>query len=249
MAFDPDENGTSLIMREPDMFDLMKLQDISAVEALLRQPAIQIVEVVTGALRQGRLGILAVSGRLAQGALKLKLLQQFAEEYQSLRAAGKLRDDWGESKFGFKTWTELVAIIDSDDPPDFDRLEALKAMFYAVNKVNQEDNDCVFAYQLWQITKRLQSGPLLLLKTLCEKSTLLDGVPSNQWPEQAAKLSGLKSNEIILLYGSSLAEQRLATSVNMPGDKFFATNLGRQLVVNIQTYTTDLGNAKQKKVS
>lgn len=185
-----EDDGQSLVVRQPDAFELTMLQDQSFLSAFLQQPSIAIIETVTGAFAVGKAGLAVSGGRLALGLLKGKAFQQFASEFKRLRDAGKLPDEMGESKHGFQTWAELMAIIDSECP-DEERLEALKGAFYAVNKVNATDEERITAYELWQIVKQLKSGEVILLKALFEQSHLLDGAPPNQWHELVAKRSGL----------------------------------------------------------
>lgn len=71
-----------------------------------------------------------------------------------------------------------------------DRLEALKAMFYAVNKVNAENKDCVAAYQVWPITKQLNSGDFLLLMTFNENDQHFAEILYVQWIAQLTTLAG-----------------------------------------------------------
>lgn len=76
-----------------------------------------------------------MTGYIVQGILKGKLYQQVAQEIKELRAKGKIPADFadeGKHKYGFKSWVELLTIID-EEAPDADRLEALKAMFYSIN--------------------------------------------------------------------------------------------------------------------
>jgi hypothetical protein len=98
-----------------------------------------------------------------KGALKVKLFQQLSREIKELRDKGKIPDDFAEKKNGYQSWVELMTIID-EESPDPERLDAIKAMFYAVNKVNATDGERILAYQLFQIAKKLTSGQLLYLK-------------------------------------------------------------------------------------
>ena len=88
-------------------------------------------------------------GTTRQGALKAKLFEQLSREIKDLRDKGKIPDDFAEERNGFQSWVELMTIID-EESPDPERLAALKAMFYAVNKVNAEDSERILAYQLFQ---------------------------------------------------------------------------------------------------
>lgn len=110
-------------------FDLAELQDPTALEEFLDNPATFITEVLAGALAIGKTGAAVAGGRIVQGILKGRAFKQFGAEFKKLRETGKIPDDFAEKKYGFQTWVELMTIID-EEGPDEDRLEALKAMFF-----------------------------------------------------------------------------------------------------------------------
>jgi hypothetical protein len=62
---------------------------------------------------------------------------------------------------------ELFTVI-VNETPDEDRLEALKAMFYSVNKIHATEGERVANYQLFQIAKKLTSGQFLCLRASYE---------------------------------------------------------------------------------
>jgi len=95
------------------------------------QPLTAIAEALTGALAAGPKAWTVMTGHIVQGILKGKLYQQVAQEIKELRAKAKIPDDSADEKkhkYGFKSWVELLTIID-EETPDADRLEAMKAMF------------------------------------------------------------------------------------------------------------------------
>lgn len=148
-------------------FDLAKLQDPNELESFLAQPLTFIAETITGALAAGKTGTLVAGGRIVQALLKGRAFKQFGAEFKKLRDAGKIPGDFAEKRYGNQTWTELMTIID-EESPDEDRLDALKAMFYEVNRTNASDGERIAAYHLWQIAKELSSGEILVLRTLAE---------------------------------------------------------------------------------
>lgn len=242
-----DDNNLSIVQTPRDSFDIVKLEDPRFLESFLDEPATFIAETITGALATGPKGMLASGGRIVHALLKGRLFIQWGEEFKTLRDGGRLKEDFAETKYGFQTWVELMAIID-EDAPDADRLEALKAMFYTVNKVNAEDTARMQSYQLWQIAKRMNSAELLLLKAM-------NGVDdqSQNWENIIAVKSGLGLVELVALYEKSLSELKLivprfdyasGTSRRNAGA---ITALGRTLCHNIETYQIDLEAAKRAK--
>ena len=143
---------------------------------------------------------------------------------------------------------DLLRIID-EESPDPDRLEALKSIFYAVNRIDASDKDEILAYELWGIAKRLDSGDIVLLKTFQEHTHRLAGVQYSQWLEQLGALSGLAIVEAVQLHLTQLLDLKLiyenrGEAVQKTAD---ITMLGRRLVTNIQTYRIDLENAQGQK--
>jgi hypothetical protein len=239
----------SLIVRPRDYSDICKLGDPSVLEQFLDEPATLIAETITGAFATGKTGLIVAGGRIVQGLLKGQDFKQFGREFRALRDAGKIPDDFAEKKYGFQTWVELMTTID-EDSPDADRLEALKAMFYAVNRVSQDDSGRIVDYQLWRITKQLNSGDLLLLKTFCERGDMGAGngggqVKYNQWLTVVTQASGFALRELVELHIARLQELKLLTGRDsqesyMPAE---ISSLGRKLCTNITTYNNELRGA------
>ncbi len=171
---------------------------------------------------------------------------------ERLRDAGKLPGDFAERKNGFHTWAELMAIID-DECPDADRIEALKSMFYAVNKANATDMERIQAYQLWNLTKQLRSGEVYLLKVIRQEINHLSSTSGYQkWAEYLAQKSGFTATALIDLYEKRLTELFLL-SPRQHGDQsgIISTNgrltdLGVKLCNNIETYRIDLESAMRR---
>lgn len=238
-----DDKDTTRVLVPRDYSDIAKLQDPTALDDFLAQPATFIAETITGALAVGKTGVMVAGGRIVQALLKGRLFKQWQEEFRHLRDSGRIPDDFAEKKHGFHTWVELMTIID-EEAPDADRLEALKAMFYAVNKVSASDADRVQAYQLWRIAKGLQSGDLILLKTLAEQSNLLDGFNQPQWEQAVAERTGFGIVELVHVHADTLRETKLVWQMNSShGPKSSLTALGRLLYKHIQSYELDLNAA------
>lgn len=129
------EENESVVLKPREPYDIAKLQLESEFERFLEHPCTQALEAITGALALGARQLGVAAGRMAQAILKGQMYEQLAEEWRNLREAGKLPDNLGETKHGLYTWAELMKIID-DECPDSEKLDALKAAFYAVNKIN-----------------------------------------------------------------------------------------------------------------
>lgn len=132
------EDNTSIVQKPRDHSNIIHLQDPTFLEKFLGQPLTLIADTINGALGIGTKRVLASGGRIVHALLKGRLLTQWSYEFKTLRSAGCLKEDFADTKYGFQSWIELMTIID-EESPDADRPEALKAAFYAVNKMNADD--------------------------------------------------------------------------------------------------------------
>lgn len=80
----------------------------------------------------------------------------------------EIKEDYTNSEIGLKSLVELLKYIDSEIPEE-DRLEAIKKMFYFVNKVGVEEKEQMVNYELFKISTRLNSSQLLILKVSYEQ--------------------------------------------------------------------------------
>jgi hypothetical protein len=227
----------SIVTKPKDYFDIVQLQKSGVLEEFLDQPLSYIAETITGALAVGRTGAMVSGGRIVQALLKGKAFKQFGSEFKKLREAGKIPDDFAEKKYGYQTWVELMTIID-EEAPDGDRLEALKAMFFSVNKTSATDAERVAAYQLWQLAKSLRSGELYLLKTIYEnRESYFSSLQPNpvfsstdhyeRWASHMAKAAGHGITALIGLHERRLVELCLLTPQISQGTARISTQNAR----------------------
>src|SRR5258708_6599263 len=163
-----ENKGESIVIKPREPFsDVILSENADDLAKFMEQPLTAIAEAVTGALAAGPQAWTVSTGHIVQSLLKGKLFPQLAREIKELREKGKILSDYAEKKNGFQSWVELLRIID-EETPDEEKLDALKAMFYAVNKIGIEDSERILNYQLFQIAKKLSSGQLLLLKVVYE---------------------------------------------------------------------------------
>jgi hypothetical protein len=246
-------DGSALIAKPRDYFEIMKLQEPGVLEDFFDKPLPFIVATVTGALAAGKAGWFLAGGRLVQGMLKGRLFEQWSKEVRKFQEAGRIPDDFADTKYGFQTWVELMTIID-EESPDADRLGALKAMFFAVNKVGVTDGERIKAYQLWQIAKQLSSGELLLLRTVyVNRSEYASETthPSylgnySNWASYMAKAIGHNSRGLIDLHEKKPTEIGLLTArvhgdgSGISGQDARLSELGLMFCSNIQSYEIEM---------
>jgi len=244
--------GSALITKPRDYSNIINLDDPGALEEFLNQPLTFIAESITGALAVGKNGLVLSGGRIVQALLKGRLFKQWAAEFKKLRETGRIPDDFADKKYGFQTWVELMTIID-EESPDADRLAALKAMFFAVNNVGATDGERIKAYQLWQIAKQLNSGELLLLRTVYLKKSLYASetihpnylnVYSN-WASYMAKAIGHGSQGLVDLhekrpteFGLLIEKNRMTGTID--ADNARLSELGLMFCANIENYELEI---------
>jgi hypothetical protein len=235
----------SFIMQPKDPSAIVRMQDPTVIEQILKNPPAVFAELVTAYMATGNGFWAGLGCRLVQAAFKAQMFQQFALEFKKLREAGAIPDDFREKKYGFKTWVELMTVLD-EETPDEERAEALKAMFYAVNKVNTTDAERILNYQLFQISKELTSGELLLLKAIADLNGRSPTVPANStFVREISRLLGHNVTALIrkdirkLLTASLVASGSVLGDAHGPTDPTGAnvTDLGHRFIANLETYS------------
>jgi len=237
---------TFILQKREDLEATLRSQNAEALSKFFEQPAVYIAEIVTGALAEGMKGVALSAGRLVQGALKVQLLTQFAREVYYFRERGKIKEDFARDKYCFQSWAELIAVIDSE-APDEDRIKAMKAAFFAINRINASDGEKIGNYQLFRIAKRLNSGQLLILKAAYElsKSNAFPrgSINTDEWLQRIASHLGHGLVALIEHEDKQLVDYYLLArrSADVPGSNTNGTNarltdLGLKLCQIIESY-------------
>jgi hypothetical protein len=240
-----DEQRT-YIVKKRDLADIIHLEDAGALEVFLQNPLGVIAQATVEFFSHGPKALVGPGVRIVQGALKGNLFKRLAMEVEDLRKKGKIDENFGETKYGFQSWVELLSIID-EDTPDEDRLEALKAMFYSINKVNATDAEQILGYQLFQIAKKLTSNELLVLKAAYElrnegKTTVTGQGAFRDWAQAVSGHLGHSLISLIDHADRALVENQLLTD-RFHGDRsgiswpnWRLTDLGLRFCENIERY-------------
>ena len=237
------ENET-YIVKKRDLAEIIHSADPGALEAFLDDPVAVIAQATLEMLSHGPIALAGPAVRIVQGALKGSMFRQLAKEIKDLREKGKIDEDFSRNKYSFQSWVELLTIID-EDRPDEDRLETLKAMFFAVNKVKANDGERILGYQLFQIAKKLTSNELLVLKAVYEihksgsAGTLLS---FREWANIVSGRLGHSLTSLIDHADSALVANRLLSDryssdrSGIHGQNFRLTDLGLKFCENIEHY-------------
>jgi hypothetical protein len=252
-------DSASIVISPKDPASIAALQDPAVIEQLLENPPAVLAELLAGWFSTGN-GFMAAAGcRIAQAAFKGEVFRQFAREFKYLREKGQIPDDFREKKYGGKSWVELLTILD-EDVPDEDRLEALKAMFYSVNKVGSTAGERIAAYQLFQMAKRLTSGQLLLLKAAHARATEKEFKPdaslgARGWLEAPSRRLGhqivglVELDERVLIQNGLLTSRHFGDESGINDGDGRLTPLAFKFCENIEIYHIDLSECEQRAAS
>jgi hypothetical protein len=229
--------------------DLLLPQSTDELAKFMDEPLPAIAEMITGAMAAGPKSWMIMGGRIVQSIFKAKLYQQVSREIRDLRDKGKIPEDYADEtkyRYGAKSLVELFAAID-EDVPDADRLEALKAMFYEVNKINAADNERIISYQLFQIAKRLTSSELLTLKAAYEsmkqgefsRNPTMGNITIIRWAEIIARQMGHRFVDMVQRDQRRLTEEgllapALTVVTNAPHDTQYSSRNARMTEFGIK---------------
>jgi len=193
------------------------LENAKDLQDFLREPLPAIIAGVTGALAMGRPDFVLAGGRLVQAAVKRKLFEQAAKEIQLLIKKGKLKEDYTNEPFGYRSLLELLEFIDSEVPEE-ERLRGVQAMFYAINDATQADAQRVLNYQIFRLAKLLSGSQMKLLATLNKSigdprlgASNMEMDPA-QWALAVAGLQGHNLPSLIEIDEETLTKYKLISS-------------------------------------
>lgn len=197
---------------EPLVAEIVPLDDAAQLSLFLDQTPLKIAEAITGGLALGKAELLAAGGRVLQGYLKGNFAKQFGREFKKLVEEGKVKEDYASTKFGIKSLSDLLLLI--DESVDVEKIEAVKAMFYATLTVNISASDEILNYQLFGIIKELNSSQILVLRTayrlgLENKLAKSTGLTSKNWAYAVADGIGHSVSELVLREENELLSKQL----------------------------------------
>jgi hypothetical protein len=229
------------IVKPRDFTEIIKAPNTELVADFLEQPLSVIAESITGFLASGPKEWTLSVGRIVQAPFKAKLFEQVAKEIEDFRKKGKISEDFADRDNGAKTWVDLFTIIDQESP-DEEKLDALKAMFFSVNKINIEDAERVAQYQLFQVAKKLTSNDLIVLRAVFEIEKPNDSPTAHnyhEWARRIAQHIGHSISALVDLGDRNLEECGLFKRLNRGGESVVVprlTDLGHRLCNNIKWY-------------
>ena len=232
------EKESALLIRDPNI-----------LKPFLEQPTIKIAEFITGALSAGVPELIRVGGRLVQGAIKGRLMTQFGREINKLVEDGKIKEDYANTKYGFKSLEELLNFIDSE-APDEERFNAVKSLFFALNSIDVKDfGEEMLRYQLFKIALTLTSSQIIILKTsydwLLGKEDLSNfglGSSASGWITKMSNALGHNIRSLVEIDETVLMDKQLLSSRMFPdksgihSEDARLTDLGISFCKNLSNY-------------
>jgi hypothetical protein len=243
---------TNLTRHLPD-----DLRNSEVVRALVSDPLPTVAAMITAALGSGHAQMVLAGGRVAQAVLKGRALKQVAREIDELLKKGKIRGDYADTKYGFRTLVELLSAIE-EDASDEERLYAAKAMFVAVNAPHTPGGEALVRYQLFRTALKL-SGSQLLLLAICFKhrrhfdanaSTVRSAdnwinIVCNDLGHRVTSL--IEQDEAILIQLKILTPRFGENQVEIKGENARLTDLGLRLSELIESYSGDIPKSDSQK--
>lgn len=204
----------SYVLAGRDYADIVHLENPSVIERMLSGTRQEATAYVSDLLRSGISKYIIAGPKVAMAAITVQALNDFWEQVSEWRRQRKLPEDLSGRKRGYQSWVELLREIETS-PTDSDRLDAMKAMFLVVNSPDANDGTQILAYQLFQISKKLSSGDLLVLKAAyADKGNAKGHESARDWLVRTANFLGHGATALIeqherVLVGYGLLSPRI----------------------------------------
>jgi hypothetical protein len=153
-------------------------------------------------------GVAATFGvKLLHGALKGQAWSQIAVALQSLKTAGKIKEDFEDSDLGKACLAELLEAIDRN--PDPRRIQALKNAFLRIATQPGTESEAVHKQQILHIIGTLSSGEIVLLGTMYRVGGKSKYTSANEWLIEMARETGFVDEGLVGLAETPLMEKQL----------------------------------------
>lgn len=231
----PDDESYVVVAR--DYADIAHLENPGVIERILSGSRTEKLAYVSSLLTSGLSKCALAGPRVALAAMAVEALTDFGREVSEWIKAGNLPEDFSGRPSGYQTWVELLQEIDSN-PIDAERLKAMKAMFFAANRIKATDGESIVAYQLFRIAKGLTSGQLLLLKAAYQRAISKDFSPTqlgaNEWLGIMARQLGHQIEGLVEQDERVLMQSLLLTPRSLPDESGINDRSGRLTTLAIK---------------
>lgn len=238
----------SYVLVARDYADIAHLENSSVIERILSASRTEKVAYVSALLTSGLSKYALAGPKVAFAAMSVEALTDFGKQVSEWVKRGQIPEDFSGRPSGYQTWVDLLQEIDSN-PTDHERLKAMKAMFLAANSISASDGESILAYQLFQIAKNLDSGPLLLLKAVYSSYQVYSkglrtggSIDTRQWRTQMAHSLGHQLSALVGRDERKLVEYGLIApwirtdELQVPLMDGRMTDLGIKFCMNLESY-------------
>ena len=199
---------------------------------MLARTAKGLAEGLTGLAASDNKDRMLSIGYLFQRVRSGKFLDTLKSQWDEYREKGRIKDDYIDTDQHAECLQEMLDFIDND-VPDSIRFEAMKQVFLNASSETISDRESVLPQQYMRLCRGLQSGEVLVLRTLYEvisEGGKIVGMPTSpDWNRWLASRSGLECGEHVSLFTASLKEKHLIVGEQAWSHKHGMTSLGLSL--------------------
>lgn len=161
------EQWTFIERKEQLETEIVDFEDRGQVEAFLDKPSNKLGQLITGILSADKKSYLITGSKLVGAWQKGNFFRQFGRELSGYIEKGIVKEDYFSNSYSRQSFIELLKFIDEDN---FDAIKfnAMKSIFF--KGITVKESQEALSYELFQITKKLNSNDLLVLQAVFEIS-------------------------------------------------------------------------------
>jgi hypothetical protein len=226
--------------------NLPNILEKSDTSSIINKTLLQLIEGVTGLASSNRKDLILSVGHLFQSMLTGKFLSILKDEWDDLRAKGRIKENYQETEQHRTCLKEMLDFLDSDKP-DEARFSFMKKIFLMASTESVYDRDSVLPQQYMRICRELSSAEIFIISSAYElsKNNEWNKDESNavRWLEKVAEYSGLDQPDLVDFYDQILINKKLLTprshtdrSGIFQGENCRLTNLAQDICRFIEEY-------------
>lgn len=219
---------------------------------ILRDTACEIASALSALASNPGEGVLS-AGRIFQGWVKRRGVEQLWKELDSLIKKGKIKDDYDKTPQFKDCLLELLRFLDNDCPDEV-RFQTLKKIFLVAATETVSDRKSFLPYEYMKMCRSMSSGEILVMQTAyslhIEKQTVSFSDPHFEynWINSIRNKGGFQHMEIVDIYKKRLIDKEiLQLAQDHPAQlsknsSNGLTSLGLALCKYIESYKEDDNN-------
>jgi hypothetical protein len=220
-------------MKKRDKDEAPNAEAASSMPGFVEKRVIPIIQGVSGLAQSDRKALTGIAGRLVQ-AVVLGKLEEFWIEWNDLKRAGRIKEEYVERPKSQAALLEMLQFIDQS-PPEQDLFDAIKSIFFRGIAPEATEIDSLRSYEFLQVARKLTSGDILVLRAcfgLFKKGLVKPVSTARWWVNTIAQETNLPDG-VVEIHQENLSRCRLIAHGPDPD---------RPLMANYQTFgLTDFG--------